>query len=260
VLIYRNLFGEIENKIDQAIEVIKQYEPPEGYYVAFSGGKDSVIILDLVRRAGVKHDAHLAMTTVDPPEVYQFVREYYPDVIWERPKRSMFQLIVDKGMLPTRVARFCCAALKEIGGKNRLVVTGIRHQEGTRRANREIYEQSLRDKTKWFLNPIITWTTEEVWEYIKINKLPYCRLYDVGYERLGCIMCPLQGTKGMLLDKERFPKYYRAYLRAIERMLKKHPTKWQGNTVEDIMYWWIYGTFPDGSTQTDIQEVLDGSY
>ena len=69
----QTIFGLV-NKVDLAIRRIKLHEPPEGYYVAFSGGKDSCVILDLIKRAGVKFDAHLNITTVDPPEVIRFVR------------------------------------------------------------------------------------------------------------------------------------------------------------------------------------------
>lgn len=91
----QTLFGEID-KVDLAIRRIKLHEPPEGYYVAFSGGKDSCVILDLVKRAGVKFDAHLNITTVDPPELIRFVRQQYPEVIMEKPKISMKELIEKK--------------------------------------------------------------------------------------------------------------------------------------------------------------------
>lgn len=122
----QTLFGEID-KVDLAIRRIKLHEPPEGYYVAFSGGKDSCVILDLVKRAGVKFDAHLNITTVDPPEVIRFVRQNYPEVTMEKPKISMKKLIEKKGILPTRLARYCCAEFKERGGTGRFVVTGVRH-------------------------------------------------------------------------------------------------------------------------------------
>ena len=107
----QTLFGEID-KVDLAIRRIKLHEPPEGYYVAFSGGKDSCVILDLVKRAGVKFDAHINLTTVDPPEVIRFVRQQYPEVTIEKPKMSMKKLIEKKGILPTRLARYCCAEYK----------------------------------------------------------------------------------------------------------------------------------------------------
>ena len=122
-------------KIDHAISLLQEHEPELGYYVAFSGGKDSIVILDLVKRSGVKYDVHYSRTTVDPPEISDYILQYHPDVIWEKPKRSMFQLIEDKGCLPTRIIRYCCEELKEVGGKGRTVVTGIRWAESINRRN-----------------------------------------------------------------------------------------------------------------------------
>ena len=238
----------LEGVIDKelvALERIKQYEPEEGYYVAFSGGKDSIVVYDLVKRAGVKHDTHFNATTVDPPEVVKFIKTHYPEVDWIRPKKSMFQIIVKHMMLPTGNMRFCCHELKEIGGKGRTVVLGVRREESMRRRNRLVYDESKRQKGKMFLNPIVDWSEDEVWEYIHKYNLPYPCLYDEGYKRVGCIMCPLQNIKGRERDKERYPKYYNAYLLAIKRMLKKReeigkPFK-NGNTPEEVMNWWIYG-------------------
>jgi len=109
------LFG-YRDKVAIAIDRIKAHCPPEGLYVAFSGGKDSIVILDLVRRSGVKHDAHFNFTTVDPPEMLKFIRDNYPDVAWERPKKTMWQLIEKSMMPPTQLIRYCCVELKERGG------------------------------------------------------------------------------------------------------------------------------------------------
>lgn len=135
----QTLFREID-KVDLAIRRIKLHEPPEGYYVAFSGGKDSCVILDLVKLAGVKFDAHLNITTVDPPELIRFVRQNYPEVTMEKPKISMKKLIEKKGILPTRLARYCCAEFKERGGMGRFVVTGVRHAESVRRRKWKLIE------------------------------------------------------------------------------------------------------------------------
>jgi phosphoadenosine phosphosulfate reductase len=220
-----------------AISKIQQYEPPEGYYLAFSGRKDSSVIYDLAVRAGVKFDAHFSRTTVDPPEVLKFIKENYPDVIWEKPRMSMFELIRKNKALPTRIMRFCCAALKEIGGPGRTILTGIRWEESVRRRKRRIFEESYKRKGTYFLNTIIGWSTDDVWRYIRYRKMPYCSLYDEGAERIGCIMCPMKSPKAMKFDAEKYPKYYRAYLRAIRDIMKVKKYKW--NTPEEMMNWWI---------------------
>jgi phosphoadenosine phosphosulfate reductase len=235
------LYLDGENKVDHALSLIKEHEPETGYYVAFSGGKDSVVILDLVKRAGVKYEAHYSCTTVDPPDVVQFIRERHPEVIWERPRKSMFTLIAEKGCLPTRVIRYCCDELKEIGGANKTVITGVRWAESVARRDRTFYEQSRKQKTKMILMPILDWDTADVWDYIYSRDLQYCSLYDDGKERLGCIMCPMQGAKGMMEDAKRYPRYYRAYLRAIKKMIDNHPGKFHGANAEGIMNWWIRG-------------------
>ncbi len=147
-LIEETLFGRVD-KVQKAIERIKAFEPPEGLYVAFSGGKDSQCIYHLCRMAGVKFDAHYSVTSVDPPELIRFMRKYYPDVIWDRhywpddPKYNlpngqrrpvtMWNLIASHTIPPTRQARYCCKALKETSGKGRVTVTGVRWAESARR-------------------------------------------------------------------------------------------------------------------------------
>lgn len=131
--------GTIRTKLDIAIQRLKSFEPPEGYFLAFSGGKDSQCIYHLAKMAGVNFEAHYHVTSVDPPELIYFIREYYPDVIFDVPhdedgKRiSMWTLIVEKRMPPTRIARFCCEKLKETNGDGRMVVTGVRWAESARR-------------------------------------------------------------------------------------------------------------------------------
>ena len=142
------LFGHVD-KVQKAIDRLKAFEPKEGYYLAFSGGKDSQCIYHLAKMAGVKFDAHYSVTTVDPPELMRFIKDQYPDVEWERhywpdnPKYNlpsgkrrqitMWNLIADHTIPPTRQARYCCSALKESGGGGRLVVTGVRWAESARR-------------------------------------------------------------------------------------------------------------------------------
>ena len=102
------------------------------YYLAYSGGKDSDTILTLAQLAGVSFEAVHNLTTVDAPETVYHVRK--KGVKIERPERTMWQLIIDKGIPPTRIMRYCCAELKERGGQGRKVVTGVRKAESVARA------------------------------------------------------------------------------------------------------------------------------
>ena len=133
-----NMFGK--DIVQVAIDRLKTFEPEDGYYLAFSGGKDSVVIKTLADMAGVKYDAHYNLTSVDPPELVHFIKSF-DDVIIERPKDkdgkqiTMWNLIPPKKLPPTRIARYCCEALKEGGGEGRFTVTGVRWAESARRKN-----------------------------------------------------------------------------------------------------------------------------
>ena len=132
-----DLYGH--DKVEKAIQRLQTYEPPEGYYLCFSGGKDSCVIKALAEMAGVKYDAHYSISSVDPPELVRFIKDVHPDVIMEHARDkdgnivTMWNLIPKHTMPPTRVVRYCCAYLKENGGKGRLKVTGVRWDESVRR-------------------------------------------------------------------------------------------------------------------------------
>ena len=190
MLIETDVFGTIIDKVMMAIDRIKTFEPPEGYYVAFSGGKDSVVILDLIKRSGVKFDAHYNITGIDPPELFYFIRDQHPEVQRHRPEMTMWSLIPKKRLPPTRRVAYCCEYFKERGGGGRKVITGIRWEESNKRKTRRMVEICYKDVSKTYINPIIEWSTKDVWEYIHKNNLAYCCLYNEGFERLGCIMCP----------------------------------------------------------------------
>ena len=276
------IFGKVD-KVQRAIDILRSFEPPEGYHLAFSGGKDSQCVYHLAKMAGVKFDAHYSVTSVDPPELVRFIKKNYPDVSFDhhywndgkpehyfkdgRPKpMTMWSLIADHTIPPTRQVRYCCASLKETSGKGRVVVTGVRWAESQNRrklhgiadiqtqskklhnlaltenptatkinksgglsflddndASRKMVEQCYQ-KNKVTVNPIVDWTEEEVWEFIKeVAQVPYCELYDQGFTRLGCIGCPLQGREGRLADFERWPRYKMLYIKAFDRMIANHP-------------------------------------
>ena len=133
-----NIYGM--TKVETAIERIKQINPRGGsFYLAFSGGKDSVVVKALCDMAGVKYDAHYQITSVDPPELVRFIKEKYPDVSMDFPRykdgsvATMWNLISKKKMPPTRIARYCCEILKENAGEGRDKITGVRWAESRRR-------------------------------------------------------------------------------------------------------------------------------
>ncbi len=221
--------------------------------------------------AGAKYDAHYNVTTVDPPELINFIRVHHKDVVFEKARHkdgtqiTMWNLIPKKKMPPTRIVRYCCESLKEGGGNGRFVVTGVRWAESVRRKNdraglelnaykgrgnriiddpdnpaHEEMAHVCPTKGKHILNPIIDWEDEDVWEFIYTYHLPYCELYDQGYTRLGCIGCPMSAKAAEEL--ERYPKFKQAYLRAFDRMLKIRmeaglKTDWK--TPEEVMNWWL---------------------
>lgn len=258
VAVQSQLWGTASSPLSLAIERLRTYEPPEGYYLAFSGGKDSQTLYHLAQDAGVRFEAHYAVTTVDPPELLRFIRAHYPDVIWDRPERGMFRLIVDHGVPPTRLMRYCCGELKEDKGIGRCVVTGIRAEESRARAGRPMVEQ-CRTHAKRYLHPIIDWTARDVWTYHALRELPHCQLYDEGRSRIGCVMCPMGGTRGRVADVARWPSMAAMYLRACERanarrIARGDDMRWQSGL--DMYNWWLYepervaeeqqGMFADG--------------
>lgn len=145
--------GEILDKVELSIKRLKAFCPPEGYYVAFSGGKDSQCIYHLCKMAGVKFDAHYNVTSVDPPELVRFIKTNYPDVKFEHQYNrdgkpiTMWNLIPEQRMPPTRLARYCCAKLKETNGKGRHTVTGVRASESAnRKANQGVITVPFADE------------------------------------------------------------------------------------------------------------------
>lgn len=274
-----NIFGK--DKVQVAIERFKAFEPLEGYFLAFSGGKDSVVIKALADMAGVKYDTHYQLTSVDPPEMVQFVKSF-DDVIIDVPRDkggeriTMWNLIPRKMMPPTRLVRYCCQELKESGGDGRFTVTGVRWAESSNRKNnqgevtifkadKELAENenftltgrggviltndnedsrkmidTCYKRRKTVLNPIIDWSDDEVWEFIRTYNVRYCELYDKGYKRLGCVGCPMSSKQDEELN--RYPKIKRAYLKAFERMLKarrERGLKTQWENAEQVYDWWI---------------------
>lgn len=296
--------SELSEKVKASIARLRAFSPRDGggYYLAFSGGKDSVVCKALLDLAGVKYDAHYRVTSVDPPELVKFIKEKHPDVQREVPRysqslrdekmrgkpKTMWNLIPIRRMPPTRVVRYCCEELKEDGGDGRVTVTGVRWAESANRKNNQglvviqgnfkgseiegqtsfldpVEDRVINEKRgsliltndneenrrtlehcfrrhKTTVNPIIDWSDDEVWEFIKAEKIPYCGLYDEGFNRIGCIGCPMAGTDGREKEFSRWPKYKENYLRAFDRMLKakkENGLKTQYQSAQEVFNWWM---------------------
>lgn len=229
---------DLYEKVEQVFSLLHEYEPNEGYYLAFSGGKDSIVSYDLLKRSGVKFDAHYQFTSVDPPELVAFIKEHYSDVEIHKPEKTMFQL-VEKNGFPSLWRRWCCSILKEVGGSGRIVITGIRSAESSKRSKRNQFETSKTDKSKRFLHIIFDWTDEEIWHYIRSLNMKYCVLYDEGWKRIGCIGCPMASKKEIKVQFERYPNYKKAYINSIQKCINKNPSKHFGKDAELFFAWWI---------------------
>jgi phosphoadenosine phosphosulfate reductase len=234
----------LEDKIKYSIQLIQKAEElalklnPEGFYLAFSGGKDSQVIYELTKMAGVKFKAYMNLTTIDPPEVIRFIREEYPDVTIIKPKKSFFKWIESKE-LPTRQIRWCCEKLKEVGGRGSLVITGIRKAESPKRAKRKEFEDHSTCKyDKQLLNPIMTWTDADVWNFLRNNIGYWCCLYDKGYKRIGCIACPFTSARNKQRDINDHPRYKYPFIKSIQKNIDKG--KYQKfETAEDVFSWYL---------------------
>lgn len=242
----QRLLGPVSTLAEQAIELLRLYEDnavtmhPDGYWVGDSGGKDSCVVKDLVRRSGVRATYHHNLTTVDPPECVRFVR-LDQAVRIERPPESMAAIIRREGLPPRRNARFCCKLLKERGGAGRIVVTGVRWAESVRRTSRRSIESCYRDTTKLYLNPIIAWTDEDVWAYIRKRGLPYCSLYDEGWTRIGCILCPMKSNPTEVRrELERWPRTARLWERAIKATWRPATEAHGFTSPESYWQWWLW--------------------
>lgn len=240
---------ELGDYIREAMDFLRTHEPPEGYFVGFSGGKDSITSLELCRMAGVKHQAFYSCTRIDPPEIYRFIKGHYPTVTWLYPKITMLSGII-KHCPPLRNRRWCCDHLKKLPAKDNPLkhrVMGIRSEESKLRASRPRISTFSKQTT---YKVIFNWPEWAVWEFIEANNLPYPSLYDEGFHRIGCVVCPyIMGLRpGVVRLRQmsiaRWPGIWRAYEHAVKRWwtastenghrYKSYP----GETADD--YWRAY--------------------
>lgn len=214
---------DLDRKIEFAIKLLKSIPTDDGQIeVCYSGGKDSDVILELAKMAGINYRAIYKNTTIDPRGTLQHVREMGVEVV--QPQQNFLNIIRSKGM-PSRFARFCCELLKEYPILPRAVV-GIRKCESRKRMERYKEPEECRTysggkKVRQYL-PILDWTNDDVKEFIEQRKIKCAPVYydkDGNFDvnrRLGCIGCPLASRKIRREEYLENPKMLLAQVKALQ--------------------------------------------
>jgi len=233
---------DMENKEETAIGLIQAFAPQVGKIrVADSGGKDSRVSEHLTMRSGVPYEAIYCVSPIDPPELRTFLKEECPGTKWEYHARGWWRMVAKRG-LPRRKGKWCCEYIKEgAGEKGDTVITGVRAWEGGK-GNKRSKQGCFSDfKGKHMVRPIFTWTDKEVWEYIRKYNLPYCKLYDEGFDRIGCIGCPAAAHKKRIFELSAYPKIAMAWRNACDRIVERRLAKGLDSykTGEELWQWFL---------------------
>jgi len=247
------MFESLDDMIADSIAMLRRHEPAGGYFGGFSGGKDSITVKALAKMAGVSVRWHYSPTP-DPPELIRFVRDHHADVTRLRPKRgSFFRRVAEKGFPSPRLqTRWCCAEFKEHKApKGARVLLGVRREESPRRAmawRSGIAEHHATGTT--VVLPVLQWSSDDVWRFIRGHGIAYPALYDEGWHRLGCVGCPFANKHTRRREFGRWPKYERAWRRAFDRLWarragtrQRNGREWLGSacfvSVDAMWDWWM---------------------
>jgi phosphoadenosine phosphosulfate reductase len=249
--------------VQHAERIALRYDSQDGYWLGFSGGKDSQALLHITQLASVRFKPYFSPTSVDPAEVIRFIRRNYPEVEFTPLKTSIYNEFIRQHALPSRTVRWCCATFKEQGGGGKVTLVGVRHAESAKRSRRQEVEVSghkfsgnlsefdtwskerrrkkdknfdqfsqhreqmvtcIGGKDKIIVSPIIEWTEQDVWEFLNnVVEVPHCELYDQGRKRIGCICCPMASMKDTVRDCRQFPHVKHNWIRAIIRYREQMP-------------------------------------
>lgn len=250
--------------------------------LGFSGGKDSQVVYDLMKRAGVEFSSYYNHC-FESNVTRQFIREHYPDVKYRRVVKEGFVRNIAKnhnGFLPTVRHAYCCEDYKH----NRHAVdpcsvVGVRRSESRARSQRTTLE--LKNKTtlkknkalvdEYFtencqsvgtasviqLKPIIDWKDEDVWQYIHTHSLPVNPEYKAGAKRVGCIVCPKSDMNTNVRGLMKYPKLVDAFIRARESspncdwIISTEKKDYSDNKVEYICRWLNHSFVPFSKRQRE---------
>lgn len=249
-----------KEKVDKAVRFIKSVSSSENGFIAFSGGKDSVVLNFLAKEAGCKFPLLHNVTTIDPPGTLSFCEKNGAKLL--RPKRSFLDIVEAKGM-PTMFRRFCCKELKEryIGSKG---LYGIRKDESVKRSKcyddyADMYYYSKKVYTERFF-PMLIFTDDDVANIINEHSLECHPLYydHEGHfcvdRRLGCIGCPLQGDRGKM-DYLEYPKLLNQVLKRLVIFHEKH-----GRTKRDAYLNAVYNLFYSNHGSKKYKQTYQGLF
>ena len=250
--------------------------------VQYSGGKDSDVILQLAKESGVPFRVTHNLTTADPPDNVYYIRRVFAALREEGidcrinvPRRSLWRIMRETLVIPSRIMRVCCSELKERRMPDApYIVTGVRWAESAGRraksgiamvytarergveekaaaagllttddaSSRRLFEQCQLRGVR-VLNPIIDWSDEDVWSYLHSRGIEGNPLYKEGWTRIGCVGCPRAGRRARELAFARYPKLYKAWRDAIAYVIERR--KEMGNPM-----------FLEGKEVASVEDVL----
>ena len=235
----RAMTPQLQHKVDFAIRLLRSIPQDTEIELSYSGGKDSDVILELAKMAGIPFRAIYKNTTIDPPGTIPHCKSKGVEIM--KPTINFFDLVKKKGT-PTRRARFCCEVLKEYKVCDR-AIQGIRRSESTNRAKRYHEPEICRtyphkEKARIYL-PILEWTDDDVAEFIAERGIKcHPTYYDENgnfqvKRRLGCIGCPMRSDNGVA-EFLQYPKFLKRLIVCLQEFLNSHQQvgtyrKFQGN-------------------------------
>lgn len=233
--------------VDEAIDFIRYNYDDYPVLVCFSGGKDSIVTEHLVKLSRIKYHLNSTLTGIDPPQVTQFIRKYYPHCSFVRPRQSFWHLLTTHNPPggTGRGIKWCCTKIKEnpsnvIPIKNRFL--GIRAEESPSRAKYGRINE-LKDQKHFY--PIFHWKEWQLWEFIDCYNLPYPKLYDEGLDRIGCVICPNHYGRHEFY-RQRWPKHFECFEKYVriwwDKRVSQGKNMWYSN-VEEFLENWYAGNF-----------------
>lgn len=245
---------QLQKKIDRAVKLLQSVA--NGYdgeiEVAYSGGKDSDVILQLAKESGIRYRAIYKNTTIDPPGTLKHCKDMGAEVL--RPKQSFFDVIAEAGF-PNRLKRFCCKKLKEYKVLDKAIM-GVRKAESVKRAARyseptecRYYGAKKPENHVEAIYPILDWTDEDVREFIIDRNIQLAPVYyDADgslhtERRLGCMCCPMAYYKSRIEQFRQHPNMVKAYCRAGEKFRQTHPDAKQTQKYSSVYEWFVRDVF-----------------